>query len=98
MEKNPIEAFRKRLRALRESSGITQEQLAEMAGMNYKHYQEIERGGKVEIRFSTFVRLAKAFKIPLYQLFIESEPSAVSIAENKTSYRTKRKVVKKHTK
>lgn len=71
MGKDPYLAFRTRLRELRNTFGLSQEELAEQAGLNYKHYQEIERGGKREVRFSTLVKIAAAFGIPLQQLFSE---------------------------
>lgn len=80
MAQDPGEAFRLRLRALRRSLRLSQEEFAERAGLNYKHYQEIERGGKTEIRFSTLVRLADAFRIPLHELFW-SEPTSWMVAE-----------------
>jgi len=61
--------FRQRLRALRRERHLTQEQAAEQAGMHYKHYQEIERGAKRELRFSTLYRLAAGFGIPMRDLF-----------------------------
>jgi DNA-binding XRE family transcriptional regulator len=75
MAEDPSEAFRHRLRMLRKSLHLSQEQLAERAGLNYKHYQEIERGGKTEVRFSTLVKLARAFSVPLHELFWDELPS-----------------------
>lgn len=77
MGKDPYLAFRVRLRELRAVFGISQEELAEQAGLNYKHYQEIERGGKREVRFSTFVKIADAFGIPLQHLFSDESPAAL---------------------
>ena len=85
MAKDPGEAFRQRLRTLRRSLKLTQEAFAERAGLNYKHYQEIERGGKTEIRFSTLVRLAEAFRIPLHELFW-TEPTTWMAAESAPPY------------
>lgn len=85
MPESPQAVFRARLRALRRAAGLSQEQLSERAGLNYKHFQEIERGGKEEIRFSTLVRIAKALGIPLYQLFTPDDPSSV-IAEAEGQY------------
>lgn len=90
MSDNPGLAFRKRIRSLRLGLDWSQEQLAERAGLNYKHYQEIERGGKTEIRFSTLVRIARAFGVPLYTLF--TDDSAVPpAAESPAVYRASRK-------
>lgn len=81
-------AFRRRLRELRLALRLSQEELAERAALNYKHYQEIERGGKKEVRFSTLVKLAKALDLPLYQLFTD-EPATIVLAEQTSRYRVK---------
>lgn len=93
MANDPSAAFRKRLRELRCALALTQEQLAERAGLNYKHYQEIERGGKTEVRFSTLVRLAQAFGIPLYKLFLD-EAVNPRTAEPPAFYQPKKKASK----
>ncbi len=80
--------LRKRLREFRAALGLTQEQLAERATLNYKHYQEIERGGKKEVRLSTLAKIADALQVPLYQLFTEYPASEV-IAEPEGDYRVK---------
>lgn len=49
-----------RIRELREALGLSQEAFAERAGLKYKHYQAIEAGRKIDIRFSTLEKLAKA--------------------------------------
>lgn len=72
MSEDASDQLRKRLRELRRDAGWTQEQLAEKAGLNYKHYQEIERGGKREVRLSTLECLARAFGINIAGLFTEN--------------------------
>lgn len=94
MANDPSAAFRKRLRELRAALGWSQEQLAEQAGLNYKHYQEIERGGKTDIRFSTLVRLAAALGISLHELFLEEQGGARA-AEQPAAYKSKKKPVTK---
>lgn len=69
MIEDASEQLQKRLRELRRQAGWTQEQLAEKAGLNYKHYQEIERGGKRDIRLSTLECLARAFGMSLGSFF-----------------------------
>jgi transcriptional regulator with XRE-family HTH domain len=93
MASDPNSDFRKRLREFRASLDITQEQMAERAGLNYKHYQEIERGGKTEVRFSTLVKISRALGIPLYQLFTEEPADAIlaETASSAVSYGEKRK-------
>ena len=58
-----------RVRVLRESMGLTQEQFAEQIGMSYKYFQALEAGRKSDLRLSTLKRLAKGFGIELWQLF-----------------------------
>jgi len=77
MGEDPNAIFRERLKALRRAAGITQERFAEVAGLNYKHYQEIERGGKQEIRFTTLVKIAAAYGIPLQHLFSDTSPRLI---------------------
>lgn len=57
-----------RLRALRKAHGLTQEAFAEISGITYKYYQQIERGRKPDLRLSTLERLAKAYGIEVHQL------------------------------
>ena len=54
-----------RLRKLRQSAGLTQEGVAELAGISYKHYQSLEAGRKKVdgIKLSTLFQLAGAFEI-----------------------------------
>lgn len=89
MAKEASAAFRERLRELRAALGISQEELAERAALNYKHYQEIERGGKREVRFSTLVKLAAALRVPLYQLFTDDAVTP-SVAEAPGAYRARK--------
>jgi transcriptional regulator with XRE-family HTH domain len=58
----------KRLKQLRKSAGLTQEQFAERAGISYKYYQQIESGRKADLRLSTLERLADAHRIKLSNL------------------------------
>lgn len=58
----------RRLKKLRQRAGLTQEQFAEIAGMSYKYYQQIEAGRKRDLRLSTLEKLAKAHHIELFQL------------------------------
>jgi transcriptional regulator with XRE-family HTH domain len=57
-----------RLKRLRKSAGLTQEQFAERAGISYKYYQQIESGRKADLRLSTLERLADAHRIKLSNL------------------------------
>jgi transcriptional regulator with XRE-family HTH domain len=63
-----------RLHQLRKAHGLTQEAFAEMSGISYKYYQQVEAGRKPELRLSTLERLAKAYGIEVYQLIAPELP------------------------
>ena len=51
-----------RLRELRKEHGFTQEKLAELAGIDYKHIQLLESTDPPAAKLDTLEKLAKAFK------------------------------------
>ncbi len=53
----------KRLRQLRKKHGLTQEKLAEISGIDYKHIQLLESNKPSAAKIDTIEKLAKAFKI-----------------------------------
>lgn len=53
----------KRLRQLRKRHGYTQEKLAELSGIDYKHIQLLESVNPSAAKIDTIEKLAKAFKI-----------------------------------
>lgn len=57
-----------RLKAIRTSKGITQEQLSEMVGINPKYLSSIERG-KENPTLNTFLKLAETLNAGLYEIF-----------------------------
>lgn len=64
-----------RVRQLREALGLSQEAFAERAGLKYKHYQAWEAGRKLDIRFSTLEKLAKACGLEPWELInLDTEP------------------------
>ncbi|MBC2594781.1 helix-turn-helix transcriptional regulator [Ruficoccus amylovorans] len=65
---NSYEALVHNLRHLRELNHLTQEQAAEKAGLDYKHYQGIEAGRRPELRLSTIDKLAAAYGKEAWQL------------------------------
>ena len=68
-----------RVRELREAKGLTQETFAERAGLKYKYYQQVEAGRRVDIRFSTLQKLAKACGLELWELLnLDAEPAMLS--------------------
>lgn len=57
------------LRHFRLEKGLTQERLAEKAGVTYRHYQQIEGVGRPGLRIVTAERLARALEVDLASLF-----------------------------
>ena len=76
MPKRPAEALflAKRLRALREKAGFTQEGFAEHAGISYKMYQSFEAGRRWNLRMSTVLKLAAIHGLSLSALFSSKTP------------------------
>ena len=64
----------KRVRALREAMGLTQEGFAERAGLSYKYYKAVEGGRKSDLRLSTIIKLASGLGIEVWQLFGPDDP------------------------
>jgi transcriptional regulator with XRE-family HTH domain len=67
-----------RVRELRKAKGLTQESFAERAGLKYKYYQQVEAGRRVDIRFSTLQKLAKACDLELWELLKVDAPLPVA--------------------
>ena len=53
----------KKIKELREKNRITQEKLAELSGIDYKHIQLLESKNPPAAKLNTIEKLAKAFKI-----------------------------------
>ncbi len=53
----------KNLKAIRHKKGITQEKLAELAGIDYKYLQRIEGKNPPAIKIDTIEKMAKALKV-----------------------------------
>lgn len=60
--------FAKRLRDLRKEYGYTQEHLAGLSGIDYKHIQRLESKNPPAVRIDTLEKIAKAFNISLPEL------------------------------
>lgn len=58
----------KRIRFLRESKGLTQEELGEKAGLSYKFVGEVERG-EVNISLDSLISIADALEVKINALF-----------------------------
>ena len=62
----------KKIKELRVAKGLTQEQLAELAGVSLQHIGEIERG-QGNPTLNSLVKLSDALDISLSELFENSE-------------------------
>lgn len=62
----------KRIQAVRERAGLTQEELEEKTGVNTKYISAIERGQK-NVTIKTFEKIAKGLDVDLYELLLLSE-------------------------
>lgn len=60
------------MRALRRERDLTQEEAAEIAKLDEKHWQDIE-GARTNPTVATLVGIAKALKVTLSQLFEPNE-------------------------
>ena len=87
-----------RLRHLRAITGLTQEKLAEKAGLKYKHYQAVEAGRKPDVRLSTVEKLAKALGIEPWEL-LHPTIAEHAVTEHQAKYergsgrKTRKKIV-----
>lgn len=52
------------LRTLRQDAGLTQVELAELAGIGRKYVSDLETGYRARVSPPTYVRLCDALKIP----------------------------------
>jgi transcriptional regulator with XRE-family HTH domain len=64
-----VTVFGRRLKLLRKTNKLTQEQLGRKANIDYKHIGAIERGVKMP-SFDAIERIAKALKVDYYELFL----------------------------
>jgi len=60
--------FSKRIKQLRIKYNYTQQELSELADIEYKHIQRLESKKPCDVKLSTLEKLAKAFKISLSKL------------------------------
>ena len=61
----------KRIQAVREKKGMTQEQLEEKTGINAKYISAVERGQR-NVTIKTLDKIAKGLDIELYEMFLFS--------------------------
>jgi DNA-binding XRE family transcriptional regulator len=76
MAKRPKETdfLAKRLRSLREQTGLTQEGFAERAGISYKVYQSFEAARRWNLEMKTVIKLAAVHGLSLSELFANRVP------------------------
>ena len=63
-----IKAFGQRVREARTSKGMSMEQLADLAGIDYQQVLRVEQG-KVNATISTAYHIAGALEVPFSTLF-----------------------------
>ncbi len=68
MDEILLNKLAKRIVELRKQNNLTQEKLAEKSGVSYKHIQKLEGKYNHDPKLDTLNKIAKAFKIPLFQL------------------------------
>ncbi len=60
--------FSKRIKQLRVEYNYTQQELSELADIEYKHIQRLESKKPCDVKLSTLEKLVKAFKISISTL------------------------------
>lgn len=62
-----------RIRGARKAMGLTQEEAAHVAGMDWRRWQRIERGA-ANLTIRTLVRVARALQITFWELVARPVP------------------------
>ena len=70
MSKDIKQQLANRIRELRKKFGYTQEELANLAGIDYKHLQKLESKTPPAIKIDALEKIAKAFKMSCSELLI----------------------------
>ncbi len=68
-----LQALASNLKVCRKEAGLTQRELAQRAGLDYKHYQKVELGTWPGLRVDTVERLANALGLRAWDLIKPSE-------------------------
>ena len=71
-----LQLFGRTIRRLRRQRGLSQEALAERAGMHLNHLSSIERGERNPGLLSV-LKIARALDLPIASLFDEFPPSTI---------------------
>jgi transcriptional regulator with XRE-family HTH domain len=74
-----------RVRREREQRGLTQEAFAEQAGLQYKHYQALEAGRKMNFTMATFEKMAKGLGVEPWELLVPAKLAHL-VAEAQAKY------------
>ena len=77
-----LEAFGRGLRCLRESEGLTLEEMSKRSGLSRRHLIEIEQG-KVNVRLLTLVRLAEVLERDVPTMWEEAFQTRISSKERR---------------
>lgn len=85
MESELVTRLLERVRHEREQRGLTQEAFAEQAGLQYKHYQAVEAGRKMNFTMATFEKIAKGLGLEPWELLVPPE-IARFVAEAQAKY------------
>ena len=68
--------LRNRLRVLRKAAGLTQEGVAELAGISSIFYQSIEAGRRPNVSLKTIDKISRGYGLTIHELFAPQVPRA----------------------
>jgi transcriptional regulator with XRE-family HTH domain len=71
-----MEILRGNVRRLRLMAGLTQQGLAERAGIDYNYFQKIESGRWGGLRLATVETLARALDVEIWELLVPRKGTA----------------------
>ena len=80
---NLIPFIAKRIQTLRIRHGLTQEECAEMLGMAFKFYQQLESGRKKQMMLRTVERLAAVFGLEVWELLGPELPKQTTLKKKR---------------
>ncbi|MDE1171855.1 MAG: helix-turn-helix transcriptional regulator [Verrucomicrobium sp.] len=73
-----------RVKELRRKAGLTQLHFAELAGISYPHYQDIELGRRPNVSIRLIGQIAKVYGLTASELFSQEFP-AIKMKTNSIS-------------
>lgn len=81
-----------RVKELRLANGLTQEQFAERAGLDYKYYQHVEAGRRPNLGLDTLLKIARGADMDLWRLlYFDRDLSAPTKSKGNEPTATPRK-------